>query len=95
MFENFQLIHYYSWVLADPKFSSKLYRFLKSDFGYTESKTYINMDCYCFYVHVNVLYVKKIFSIFMHSQTFRGFLVDNLSFTGKEAFAQFQDRYLM
>ena len=55
------------------------------------------MDCYCFYVHVHVLvwYVKKIFSIFMHSQTFRGFLVDNLSFTGKESCAKFQDPCLM
>ena len=31
----------------------------------------------------------------MHSQTFRGILVDNLSFTGKEACTKFQDPYLM
>ena len=69
--------------------------FSNPTFEYTESKTEINMDCYCFCVHVNVLCVKKVFSIFMHSQTLRGFFVDNLSFTGKEAFALFQDPYLM
>ena len=41
------------------------------------------MDYYCFCVDVNVLYVKKIFSIYVHSQTFKGFLFDNLSFTDK------------